>query len=206
MDPYRSALHVRPRLDFGDPARARRGIAAGIALIFLTIAIVAAWARGGGGIHGSVLLPGFLGLVLIVRARWGAIELDRGRRVLAIVRRGLWPQRRIQVRLGDVQSVEVVPTSFRQADPDYVLNLTVAGGRAIRLLRAARMESLEADRAAIAAFLVEHRLLWGAGGASTAGTAATPAGRIEAPDPLRDRDDTNELDGLEDGPSRKARR
>jgi hypothetical protein len=207
MDPYRTAPRLRPRLDFGDSGRATRRMATGVAFIALTIAIVAAWAHGGGGIHGSVLLPGFVGLTLIVHARWGAIELDRNRGVLAITRRGLW-QRRIEVKLRDLQSVEVVPTSFRETDPDYILNLTVADGRAIPLLRAAKMASLEPDRAAIAAFLVEHGLLWGAAGASAARAVAVPlaAERVEATDPQRDADDSNDLDELEGGPPYEAKR
>jgi hypothetical protein len=173
MDPYRSPPPERARVDFGDPRRAVRSMVLGFALIALSAAIIAAWARWGGRIHSSVLLPAVFGVVLLMRATWGTVELQRDRGVLSVARRGLVRRGRDDLPLAEVETIEIVPTSFRDEKPDYVLNLTLAGGRKVRLLRATTMAALEPDHEAIAAFLVEHGLLWG-------GRTRGPTARVSA--------------------------
>jgi hypothetical protein len=161
-DPYRTpAVLPRPRLSFGDPRRGPWAIVGGLALIAVTIAMLLLWSSSGGRFNGSIALPAIFGALMILRARWGAMELQRDRDVLAITRQGLGPTKRQDVPLSDVQSVEIVPLSYHRRNPDHALNLTLTEGRKVMLLRARTMASLEPDRQAIAAFLVEHRLLWG---------------------------------------------
>ena len=76
-------------------------------------------------------------------------------------------------RLPEVQTVEVVPGSLRQRKPDYMLSLVLSGDRWILLLGGATLGALAQDRMAIAAFLVENRLLWGGG-------VEEPAARVRA--------------------------
>jgi hypothetical protein len=162
MTPYREAPEaVRPKLAFGQPRRAAWSIVGGLLLLALTLGILGAGFFSRVHVYGSVFWPGAFGLFLLMRARWGSMELWRDRGVLSIVRRGLWPWKRQEVPIAEVQTVEVVASSMRQKKADYVLNLVMAGDRTLPLLRGATMEALEADRSAIAAFLVDNRLLWG---------------------------------------------
>ena len=110
--------------------------------------------------------------MLLLRARWGTMELWRDRGVLRVARRGPWPWKGQEVPLPEVQTVEVVPGSLRQRKPDYMLSLVLSGDRRILLLRGATMEDASSkDRMAIAAFLEENRLLWG-------GRVEEPAARV----------------------------
>jgi hypothetical protein len=138
-------------------------IFAGLALIAASVGAVVAWTRWGGRIFGSVLVPALFGISLLVRARWGTIELSREQHLLLVEKGGVWPRRRDKVALRDLKSVETVPDSFRAKDPDYELNLVLADERRLHLRRAGSEAALERDRAAIADFLREHQLLWGGG-------------------------------------------
>jgi hypothetical protein len=162
MEPYRTAAEMpRPRLAFGDPQKGRWSIVGGLLLVALTVAVVLLWSSSGGRMNGSVALPAIFGTLMILRARWGTMELRRDRDALAVTRRALWPTRYEEVPLAHVQTVEIVPVSWRQRKPDFALNLRLSGDRTVTLMRAQTMAALEPDRQAIAAFLVEHGLLWG---------------------------------------------
>lgn len=161
-DPYRSLADLpRPRLSFGDARRGPWMIVGGLALVAVSVAVLVMWLTSRGRLNGSVAMPAMFGAWMIQRARWGAMELRRDRDALAITLHRLGPTSRQDIPLGDVQSVEIVPLSYRQRQPDYALNLTLTSGRKVMLRRARTEAELERDRQAIAAFLVEHGLLWG---------------------------------------------
>jgi hypothetical protein len=164
MVPYRSSTDSkRPRVQFGDPRRGVLAILTGLALVAASVGVVVAWAHFGGRIFGSVLLPGLLGIFLLVRARWGTIELSREQRLLLVQRGGVCLRRRNQIPLRDVRTVEIVPISTLSKEPDYGLNLVLRDERRVRLRRAGSEPGLEKDRAAIADFFRAHGLLWGGG-------------------------------------------
>lgn len=162
VTPYRQApARARPKLAYGNPRKAAWSILGGLGLVVLTLGFIGLSLLTRGHFFGSVTYPAFFGVLLLVRARWGTMELWRDRGVLRIARRGLWPWKGQEVPLPEVQTVEVVPSSMRERKPDFVLNLVMAGDRRIPLLRGGTMEALEGDRSAIAAFLEDNGLLWG---------------------------------------------
>jgi hypothetical protein len=150
-------------------------------LLAMSAAIVVGWMLCGGGIHGSVFTPAILGMLLIARAKWGDLLFLRDRRVLSVVRRGLW-RRRVDVPLSDLQTVQVDVSSFRQEESTYDLHLVLSGDRRLLLRRAASADALEGDRSRIADFLRQHDLLWGGGDPARASAArAEAAGESDAP-------------------------
>lgn len=157
--PYRSpALAGSQRVAFGDPGRARLRVLSGLALVAVSALLLAVWAVRGIHISGSVVMPALVGAALIARARWGTIALSRERGLLLVEWRASLRRRRHEVALDEVESIEVVPASFRRQNPGYDLCLTLRGDRRVALLRAATVPQLDRDCAAIAAFLREHRL------------------------------------------------
>jgi len=161
MSPYRSSTRApNTSIHFGDRRRAVRQIVLGVALLAASVVAVVAWALTGGGIRGSLLLPAVIGLVLLGRARWGVLTLFVDRRAL-VVRRWPWPHADVSIPLGDLATVQVVPTSLRHEEPDYALVLARADATQVTLRIAPSAAALEDDRARIADFMREHSLLWG---------------------------------------------
>jgi hypothetical protein len=172
MTPYRQASErARPKLAFGNPRRAAWSILGGLLLVAFTLTFLGLSWFTGGRFVGSGSWPAFFGVMLLLRARWGTMELQRDRGVLKVARRGPWPWRPQEVPLPEVQTVEVAANTLRQRRPDFLLWLVLSGDRKIPLLRGPTMEALESDRQAIAAFLEDNRLLWG-------GRVEEPAERV----------------------------
>jgi hypothetical protein len=171
VSPYRSLARVEPpRVYFGRRRRALWLFAFGLALILASTAAVVAGVlavmRGAlFHFHGTLLIPAILGLGLVLRARWGSLDLVRERGVLVVTRSWLGIRRRRELPLGEIATIEIAPSSFREKDPAFDLNLVSGDGARVRLLRAPKEAALEEDRAAIADFFREHGLLWGGAGA-----------------------------------------
>jgi hypothetical protein len=126
---------------------------------------------------------------MVLGARWGELALVHERRALSVATRGVFARRR-EVPLGELQSVEVVPSSFRDQSPTYDLNLVLTGDRVVRLRGAGSPGALEKDRAAIADFLREHQLLWGAGDRSSERVRVAGPVRVSAEARADDEEET----------------
>jgi hypothetical protein len=186
---YRSLpAEPNPRVFFGNRTRAILQAIAGVCLVLATAAVVAAWARWGGGINGSVFLPAFAGLALVARARWGGVELDRARRTLLVTTFWLGLTKRHEIPLSEIGGIQVRAASMRKKDPSFDLLLVRTDERTIRLRRAGTAGALEADRVVLDDFFRDHDLHWGGAEARAAVRVADPA----APPPGE-----QETDGLQ---------
>jgi hypothetical protein len=163
--------------------------------------VLVVWAVRGGRISGSVLMPALVGAALIARARWGTLTLSRERGLLTVEWRASLRRTRHEVALDEVESIEVVPASFRLQNPGYDLCLTLRGDRRVELLRAATVPQLERDRAAIAAFLREHRL-----GPRKADPAVESRLRVEPPALADEGHEGHEGHEADRGPEARAMR
>ena len=65
-------------------------------------------------------MPALVGAAIIARARWGTIALSRERGLLTVEWRASLRRRRHEVTLGDVESIEIVPASFRLQNPGSI--------------------------------------------------------------------------------------
>jgi hypothetical protein len=133
---------------------------AALALIALTIAIITAWLRYGGGISGTVLAPAVVGVIMLLQRRSGTITFDRDQRVLHVTRKRVIMSDRVDVSATDITGARVEPRNFKERDPKrYELRLTRRTGQPVLLLDGKSPMALEASRLAVGAFLVENGLL-----------------------------------------------
>src|ERR1700733_479003 len=103
MTPYRQpSERARPKLAFGNPRRAAWSILGGLLLVTFTLSVLGLGWVTGGRVVGSVAWPAVFGVMLLLRARWGTMELWRDRGVLRVARRGLWPWKGQEVPLPEV--------------------------------------------------------------------------------------------------------
>jgi hypothetical protein len=157
--PYRSIAPAPPfRVAFGNPGRARLRILSGLALLAVSAIAILGWILRGGHVVGSVVMPALVGATLVARARWGTIEVSRERGVLSVAWRASVRQTLHELQLGDVESIDILPGSFRLQNPGYDLCLTLRDDRRVVLLRGTTEAELEPDRVAIANFLRAHGL------------------------------------------------
>jgi hypothetical protein len=135
-------------------------LVAALALITLTVAIVAAWLRYGGGISGTVLAPAVVGVIMLLQRRSGAITFDREQRMLHVTRKRVIMSDHVDVSANDITGARVEPRSFKERVPKrYELRLTRKSGQPILLLEGKSPAALEASRLAVGSFLVENGLL-----------------------------------------------
>lgn len=159
MPPYRSAEAAGPGpcVTFGNRRRAQILTAVGLTLVIASIALVVAWLVSGGGIRGSVLLPAIVGgSLLLTRTSWGSLRMSSECRDLLVTVSRFGALTRTTVTLGEIHGLNIEPVKMSS---DHVLQLTLTGGRCVRLMRAASPASLESWRMVVGAFLLDQG--WG---------------------------------------------
>lgn len=158
MPPYRSAeaAGLGPSVTFGNRRRTQIVTAVGFALVIASIALVVAWLVSGGGIRGSVLLPAIAGgSLLLTRTSWGSLRMSSERRDLLVTVSRFGALTRTRVTLEEILGLNIEPVKMSS---DHVLQLTLTGGRCVRLMRAASPAALESWRMVVGAFLLDQGL------------------------------------------------
>jgi hypothetical protein len=109
-----------------------------------------------------------VGLYLLLQQRRGAIEYVHDRQELRVTTHAVLMRRTHRVPVEHVVGLTVdrLPLRETQDGPpvqEYELRLLRASGGPVRLLRSTDIARLEPARAAVSEFLLDHRLLGGAG-------------------------------------------
>ena len=202
MTPYRSAAASGSGVDavvFGNRRRARVLSVVGVALVVASIALVVAWLTLGGGIRGSVLLPAIAGVALLLaRTRWGSIGVAGGGaiggRELVVKLSRVGVARETRIAFDDLVGVNVERVSGGE---DFVLQLTLKGGRSVVLLRDASESALEPSRKVVSDFVLAQ----GFGAATATATervrVAKEGTSVEAAAAVDDDDDGDDGDSLD---------